>query len=515
MMTHMNHESKKVSHRLAVGDEEGMDRGVFAEWDKSKYADPEDYEEWFEHHTGEDADAWDDGFPLRNHNTTTIAPTGTTSMVGNTTGGCEPMFNVAYMKNVSDDVQGDEMLVEFDDYFLRVLEANDVDIEPVKEEAQELMQANEFEGAQDLDTVPQEIAELFITTSEITGLEHASVQCAFQDGVDSSISKTANFPNDATKEDMREVYEHIYENGGKGVTVYRDGTRSKQVLTTRADNAEFSDDEEFAEFLTQQVEDGEITVEQIISTLQEEFDVRSTEQEDGQLGLSEYRKRPDALVGMNQRINTGYGTLYVWISEDANGNMFEVFASIGKAGGYTQSFTEALCRMISMALRYGVPPQRVVKHLSGIQSPTIAWANQNKVTSVADGIAMSMDEYLEHDGVVGLIEEMRGGDSEVADRLVGSEPPEDMDVEGMRQEVDDAVENGEFEEGASVSLGGETESPLESVDEEPPSGDDQKQDATQELIAQGESPECPDCGAMQLYYSEGCKTCEECGWSEC
>lgn len=510
MMTHMNHTSKQVSHRIATGDELGMNRGVFSEWGKSKYADPDEYEEWFEHHTGEDTEEWDDGFPLRNHNTTTIAPTGTTSMVGNTTGGCEPMFNVAYMKNVSDDVQGEDMLVEFDDYFLRTLEANDVDIEPVKDEAKELMQANEFDGAQDLETVPEEIAELFITTSEVSGLSHASVQCAFQDGVDSSISKTANFPNDATKDDMQEVYEYIYENGGKGVTVYRDGTRSKQVLTTRADNAEFSDSEEFTEFLTEQVEEGNVTVEDVVSTLQEEFDVRATEQ-DGKLGLSEYRKRPDALVGMNQRINTGYGTLYVWISEDAEGNMFEVFASIGKAGGYTQSFTEALCRMISMALRYGVPPTRIVKHLSGIQSPKVAWENQEQIASVADGIAMAMDKYIEHDGVVGLLTEMRNGDSEVAESIVGSQPPEGMNIEELRNGVDDAIENDDEEDfgaGASVELGADTPEP-------DATSDASVDDATAELVAQGESPECPDCGAMQLYYSEGCKTCESCGWSEC
>jgi len=434
----------------------------------------------------------------------------TTSMVGNTTGGCEPMFNVAYMKNVSDDVQGDEMLVEFDDYFLRVLEANDVDIEPVKEEAQELMQANEFEGAQDLETVPDELAELFITTSEIDGVGHASVQCAFQDGVDSSISKTCNFPNEATKDDMREVYEYIYKNGGKGVTVYRDGTRSKQVLTTRADNTEFSDEDEFTEFLTEQVESGEVTVEAIVETLQDEFDVRATSQ-DGQLGLSEYRKRPDALVGINQRINTGYGTLYVWISEGSDGNMFEVFASIGKAGGYTQSFTEALCRMISMSLRYGVPPKRIVRHLSGIQSPKVAWENQEQVASVADGIAMAMDNYLEYDGVVGLIQELRADDSELGGEIVGSDPPSDMDVEGLRSDVDDAVENGEgdgeFEVGASVDLASDTP--------EPEATKDGVEDSTAELVAQGESPECPECGDMQLYYSEGCKTCESCGWSEC
>ena len=99
LMTHINHESKWASHELA------QERGPFADYEDSKYANPTDYREWFEHHTGEDADEWAEGFPIRNHNTTTIAPTGTTSMIGNTTGGCEPIFNVAYYKNVSDDVQ--------------------------------------------------------------------------------------------------------------------------------------------------------------------------------------------------------------------------------------------------------------------------------------------------------------------------------------------------------------------------------------------------------------------------
>src|SRR5699024_4546828 len=137
---------------------------------------------------------WADGYPIRNHNTTTIAPTGTTSMVGNTTGGCEPIYNVAYYKNVSDDVQGDEMLVEFDDYFLRVLEANDIDVDEVKREAQDQMAANEFDGVEGLDTVPAAIGELFVVTSDLSGIEHAGVQVACQAGVDSAISKTCNFP---------------------------------------------------------------------------------------------------------------------------------------------------------------------------------------------------------------------------------------------------------------------------------------------------------------------------------
>ncbi|MFB6298644.1 MAG: adenosylcobalamin-dependent ribonucleoside-diphosphate reductase, partial [Halobacteriales archaeon] len=205
LMVQINHGSKWTSHELAE------ERESFTNWSDSKYADPMAHREWFEHQTGLDAEEWADGFPIRNHNTTTIAPTGTTSMVGNTTGGCEPMYNVAYYKNVSDDVQGDEMLVEFDDYFLRTLESNDIDVEAVKAEAQEQMANNEFDGVEGLTTVPDAIGELFVITADLSAQDHAAVQCACQQGVDSAISKTVNAPNDATVEDAMAAFEYIYE----------------------------------------------------------------------------------------------------------------------------------------------------------------------------------------------------------------------------------------------------------------------------------------------------------------
>ncbi|PSP77510.1 ribonucleoside-diphosphate reductase, partial [Halobacteriales archaeon QS_4_69_225] len=338
VMRHINHGSKRVSHELAE------ERGVFEEWDNSKYADPTAYREWFENQTGEDADEWADGYAIRNHNTTTIAPTGTTSMVGNTTGGCEPIYNVAYYKNVSDDVQGDEMLVEFDDYFLRVLEENGLDVEAVKREAQEQMANNEFDGVDGLETVPDAVGELFVTTGDLTAKEHAGVQVACQEGVDSAISKTVNAPNSSTVEDAKEVFEYIYEHGGKGVTYYRDGTRSKQVLTTRAQNTEFADmdEAEAAEAIVENIEEifggieGFLDSEEVETAL--ETDVESLLGREVDLGKK--RPRPDVLRGVTQRIDTGYGKLYVNINEDPEtGRPFELFANIGNSGGFTASFT--------------------------------------------------------------------------------------------------------------------------------------------------------------------------------
>ncbi|WP_255148753.1 adenosylcobalamin-dependent ribonucleoside-diphosphate reductase [Halorarius halobius] len=489
LMRHINHGSKWASHELAT------ERGSFDEWDNSKYASPTEYAEWFEKQTGLDADDWADGFPVRNHNTTTIAPTGTTSMVGNTTGGCEPIYNVAYYKNVSDDVQGDEMLVEFDDYFLRTLEANDIDVAAVKAEAEEQMATNAFDGVEGLSTVPDAIGELFVVTSDLSGKQHAAVQCACQEGVDSAISKTCNFPNSATAEDMDEVYRYIYEHGGKGVTVYRDGTRSKQVLTTRADNAEFSEDmdeEEAAELLLERVEavfggmdeflDREEVRRAVEADLAELFDV---DPEPTHV-YAEKQSRPDLLHGVTQRIDTGYGKLYVTINEDAERERpFELFATIGNSGGFTASFTEALAKTISTALRSGVDPEEIAGELQGIRSPKVAWDKGEQINSIPDAIGRALQRYL--DDEIDKPYPQQQSLSEAADSA-GTETDRDPNREAADPEP---------------------------VERETDGGGAATDDATDSLLAAGESPECPECGAMSLAMNEGCKTCQSCGWSEC
>ncbi|MXV63348.1 adenosylcobalamin-dependent ribonucleoside-diphosphate reductase [Natronorubrum sp. JWXQ-INN-674] len=485
LMTHINHGAKATSHELAT------ERGSFNDWNESKYADPTDYREWFEKQTGEDADDWDDGFPIRNHNVTTIAPTGTTSMVGNTTGGCEPIYNVAYYKNVTDDVQGDEMLVEFDDYFLRVLEDNDIDVDAVKAEAQEQMATNQFNGVEGLSTVPDAIGELFVITSDLSAKQHAAVQCAAQKGVDSAISKTVNAPNDSTLEDAKEVFEWVYENGGKGVTYYRDGTRSKQVLTTRADNADFADETEAAQALVEQIDEifggleGFLESEEVHDVLDEDASslVGAGDDHDHDhvtVDFTEKRERPDALQGVSQRIDTGYGKVYVTINEDPEtGQPFELFANIGHSGGFTNSFTEALAKVISTSLRSGVDPEEIVDELCGTRSPKVAWDKGEQIQSIPDAIGTAMRRYL---------------DNEIDKPYPTQQTLEESADAGVETEYDGPQTDG----GAAAADSGSA-----------------ADDTTQDLIDAGESPECPDCGAMSLYFSEGCKTCESCGWSEC
>jgi len=453
LMQHINFESKKVSREIATGNNKFAERGSFDNWHKSKYANPTDYEEWFEYHTGEDAEDWADGYPVRNHNTTTIAPTGTTSMIGDTSGGCEPIFQVAYYKNVTQDVQGDEMLVEFDDYFLRVLEANDIDVKAVKKEAQKQMENNVFEGVDSLYSVPDAIGELFVVTSDLASEKHAKVQCAAQEGIDSAISKTVNAPNDATVKDAQEAFMLAYELGGKGVTYYRDGTRSKQVLTTRKDNMEDADEETLVETVQQKLDDGDITPS--------ELGIQTSE-----IGSSSQpKKRPKNLNGPTTEINTGYGDLLVTINETGQGEPFEVIANIGKSGGYTESFTESTARLISLCLRCGVDPEEIVGQIDGIRSPKISWDEGDQVFSVPDGISLAMRRYLD-------------SSSDYSTSEVSEVVEEDENVE-----IDDSTE--------PITKGQE------------------------DVIKNGENPECPECSSLSLYFSEGCKTCESCGWSEC
>ena len=498
VMQHINHNSKRASAELA------NERGAFNNWEDSKYSDPQAYREWFERQTGLNADDWADGLPIRNHSTTTIAPTGSTSMVGNTSGGCEPIYNVAYYKNVSGDVQGDEMLVEFDDYFLRVLKANGIDVEAVKQEAQSQMATNEFDGVDGLETVPDAIGELFVTTTDLSAEQHASVQCALQDGVDSAISKTTNAPHDSTVGDAKDVFEYIYDHGGKGVTYYRDGTRSKQVLTTRAQNTDFTDmdEEEAADAIVENIQDtfgslGDFLDSEHVSVSDDTnlSSVLDIDVEDGQK-----QPRPDVLHGVTQRIDTGYGKLYVNINEDPEtGRPFELFANIGNSGGFTASFTEALAKNISTALRCGVDPAEIASELQGIRSPKVAWDAGRQIDSIPDAIGVAMERYL--DG-----ELTRSEEPDQATLEQTAERAEDNDADGLVSAPPQQTDGG-----TAAASSGSTSSSEES------SSDDTagRQSPADKLLEQGEAPECPDCHGTNLDYAEGCITCVECGWSKC
>ncbi|MDY7081029.1 MAG: TSCPD domain-containing protein, partial [Halobacteria archaeon] len=181
----------------------------------------------------------------------------------------------------------------------------------------------------------------------------------------------------------------------------------------------------------------------------------------------EPRSRPDTISGATQKVETGYGGLYVTVNEDENG-MFEVFATIGKSGGYTASFTEAIARLISLCLRSGIPPEQVVNQLEGIRSPKVTFDRGEQIHSVPDAIGKAMNRY------------MNGDVKAQQSRLPIQEPEEDKET------------------GAEAD-----------------SSDENQRSAVKRLVDEGRSPECPECSSMSLVYTEGCVKCEECGYSEC
>lgn len=229
LMAHIDKVATESSHQLS------HERGCFPEWEKSKYANPTEYEEWFWAHAHKNPEEWEDGYEMRNHNVTTVAPTGTTSMIADTSGGIEPVYNVAYRKHVGSDIG---QLVEFDSYFEETLEANGIDVEDTKAEAAALMEAGAYDGPHDLSEVPNELADVFVTTNDVSTDGHVLMQRMFQSWVDSGISKTINLPGDATREDVSNAYtdaltKKMSGSPSKGLTVYRDQSRQDQVMTTQ------------------------------------------------------------------------------------------------------------------------------------------------------------------------------------------------------------------------------------------------------------------------------------------
>jgi ribonucleoside-diphosphate reductase alpha chain len=257
------------------------------------------------------------------------------------------------------------------------------------------------------------------------------MQAAFQDYTDSAVSKTINLPREATAEDVKKAYFLAHELHCKGITVYRDGSREDQVMNIGVADQEKS---------------REVTV-----------------QVPAELVAVRPRARPDVITGRTQKILTGYGALYVTINEDDKG-LFEVFAQIGRGGGYTASFTEGIARLVSLCLRSGVPVDEIIDQLEGIRSPRIAVDHGERVYSIPDAVAKAIKRHI-----------------------------------GMQKSgVVPAVET--FDE-----LGGAVETDVE-LEKESRSAD--------EMIRKGLNPECPECG-KQLIYEEGCVKCHSCGYSEC
>ena len=393
IMRSIREEADKKSEELAE------QRDVFLAFQGSKYDAP--------------------GMPkMRNACRLTVAPTGTISMIAGCSSGCEPAFALSYRKH---NILGGESLIYADETFE----------ESARDEgfySDELMSYLADGGSiQDRDDVPDWAKRVFVTASDISPEWHVRMQAAFQESVDSGISKTINFPNSATEEDVRTAYLLAWELDCKGITVYRAGSREAEVLTAGATEGQ-------GESIGQQ-----------------------TEQH-----LLVPRQRPKAVRAINERVRTHHGNMYVSVTFDEAGRPFEVFSTLGKAGGCQSAQLEAISRVISVALRSGIDPQQIVDHLKGITCEPV-WDEGTLVRSEADAVALVLSRHLHED----------------------SPPQIAPDEEPSQHQV------------AQFGLFPSTR------------GDD-----TTNGRRTFSGARCPDCGGF-LIHQEGCLRCADCGYNKC
>jgi ribonucleoside-diphosphate reductase alpha chain len=315
VMRFIHEEAAKASVELA------KERGVFPAFSGSIYDVP-------------------GGARVRNACGTTIAPTGTLSIIASCSSGIEPLFALSYTRNILDGAQ----LIEVTPFFEEAARSEGF-------YSDELMQQLADGGRlRDIDGVPDKVKRVFVTAHEISPEWHVRMQAAFQRSTDNAVSKTVNFPHEATREDIAKVYMMAYEEGLKGITIYRDRSRETQVL------------------------------------------VKGREEKVEGAGLTP-RKRAKVTTGVTERVTTGCGNMYITVNHDEQG-ICEVFSHLGKTGGCASAQLEATCRLISTALRAGVDVASVVKQLRGIRCPNIAWGEGKSILSCADAIASVLEKYI-------------------------------------------------------------------------------------------------------------------------
>ena len=449
LMQFVDEESKVASERLA------LTRGPFPEWERSIW--------------GPDATCARDAEGnrirpmrrLRNCNLTTVAPTGTISIIAGCSSGIEPLFAVAFMRN-----QAGALMPDVNEDFVALARREGW-------YSDDLMQGIAASGHIHFPQVPEKWQRVFVTAHDVTPEWHIRMQAAFQDFTDSAISKTCNFPHAATAEDVEQIYRLAFQLQCKGVTVYRDGSREMQVLSTGTTAKKVQ--EQAAGAGVEARADASTVQAQLAETLgrvaELEAELARTraqlhESEAENLQRRAKRSRPDLLRGTTRRIDTPLGTMYVTITEDDRGQPFEIFISLGKAGAPLMADVEAIGRLISLGLRSGIPLKEIHRQVRGISSDRVVGLGPHKVLSVPDAIGIAIERWMQEKQ--GVQQDLLGG--------AGGAP-----VVPVREMV----------------TGPEGESTLRAGGFE------------QDFIGA-----CPDCGS-QLAFIEGCAKCHVCGYSEC
>lgn len=357
-----------------------------------------------------------DGEPIRNAAITTIAPTGTIGIIADTSGGCEPVFALAYKHMVKDESLNREMFFS-DPAFAEVAKREGFWSEKL------MARVAETGSVHGIDEVPEKWQKVLVTAHEISPEWHVKMQAAWQKNLDNAVSKTINLPHEALVDDVAKAYLSAYELGCMGITIYRDGCKEWQVLN--------------------------------VGTKKEEIKVEEKEV----IEAADLRTRPSKLQGNTYKIKTPVGTAFVVINADEMGNPFEVFINVGKAGSHVMADAEAIGRLISLSLR--VPSEypakavaeAVIDQLSGIGGADSVGFGNNRIRSLADGVAKVMREYLRADE----------NNAESGEEIK-------LDFSATQQELPLQLKKGDL---------------------------------------------CPDCGQASLVLEEGCQKCYSCGASKC
>ena len=347
--------------------------------------------------------------PYRNACRLTVAPTGTISMIAGASSGIEPIFALAFRKQ---NILEGKTLYYVDKNFERIAKERGFYNEDLLEHL------SDGGSLQDRDDVPSDVKRLFHVASDISPRDHVLMQAAFQESTDAGISKTINFPNEATVEDVEDAYLLAWETKCKGITVYRAGSRDKEVLT--AGTSESSK-----------------TVDAV---------------DDATAGIPQYitpKERPAILNGITRRVRTGRGNLFVTVNMASDGRPFEVFATHGKAGGNDAAMAEAVSRMASLSLRSGINPIDVSEQLRGI-TDVPAWDDGEMIRSVPDAIASVLDRIVAESSTAQTQEKLSEAESSQAGMF---DPPSPKEL-GMPTSQLIQVVN---QEAVKVPVGGTTD----------------------------------------------------------
>ncbi|MBM3934952.1 MAG: vitamin B12-dependent ribonucleotide reductase [SAR202 cluster bacterium] len=386
------------------------------------------------------------GMPkMRNACRLTVAPTGTISMIAGCSSGIEPLFSLCYHKH---NILGGESLLYLDEGFKQAaVEGGFYSDDLMKY----LADGGSLQERQD---VPGWAKRVFVTASDISPEMHVRMQAAFQESVDAAISKTINFPNSATEDDVRQSYMLAWELACKGITVYRAGSRDMEVLTAGKEKTKGSSEQ---------------------SAVGSQPDKKAAEAQAQTVNsLLVERQRPAVVRGVTERVRTGHGNMFITINYDDDGKPFEVFTTMGKAGGCDSAQLEAISRLATLALRAGIDPNQVVEHLHGITCCP-AWDGGTLVRSSPDALSLVLSRHLE--GSSGGVAAPQA-EAQLGLFPASAKPTSDPRKASTAQAVGlatVAAKTGEAKRG----------------------------------------PKCPQCSAGSLIMQEGCMRCASCGYNKC